>query len=429
MRSRDHSHSQLCRIAVLLALPAWLACTAGHGARPAPTADDERTIIATVVPLSDAARTMAGLRGIIGDRRIVLLGENGHGVGPHTTLKVQLTRLLLDSLGFTTVIFESGFHECREADDALQRIGAVSSFRDCLAYAFEHAEALPLFEHIRQARAAGTGLHIAGADLQPQGTASLSRPSFLRQAIRVRDPALAEAAANADSGLLTASQRGGDSLRHWLDQHARPTRTALERALRLAEPPERWRFHTALALLRRGELRFSGSPPGGAPPAAYYAERDDFMARSVSWIADSLGARRKVVVWMHNDHVRLGRLNSPGGPVPATGRLLAARHPDDVVSFGFFMGEGQVTNNSRAVRTVLPIEAGSIEALLGAAGHEASLLALRAPRSSAVARWAARPHPYLRNGLESDTLTPADEFDALVFAARAAPPTYRLPNP
>jgi erythromycin esterase len=382
-----------------------------------------------VVALADSSGARAQLRDLIGDRRIVLLGENGHGVGPHTTLKVLLTEYLIDSLGFTTVIFESGYHECDEANDALLARSPVATFRDCLAYVFEHAEALPMFEFVRSARARGASMEIAGADLQPQGQVSLSRPARLRRALETTDTALARATQIADSGLLVASQRGGDSLRIWLSEHGAEARDAFERAVRVIAPAERWRVNTALALLRRGELRYSVDRPDGGVPSAYYAERDHFMARTVSWLADSLDGPRRVVVWMHNDHVRLGHLQSPSGAVPATGRLLRERYPRDVVSIGLFMGEGAVTNNSRAVRSVLPIETGSLEGTFARLGHDASLLVLRGTRSEAVRAWAEAPQRYLRNGLAVDTLVPAAEFDALLFARRASPPTYRIPSP
>jgi erythromycin esterase len=371
---------------------------------------------------------MSQLRELVGDKRIVLLGENGHGVGPHTSVRTLLTRFLLDGLGFTTVIFESGYHECGEANEALMTVSPVRTLRDCLAFVFEHAEALPLFEYVRTARERGVSIHIAGADLQPQGPASLSRPSRLRRALEHLDSTLARQVQATDSGLLAASQVGGDSLRVWMERHGTAAREVLERAARVIARSERWRVNAALALLRRGELRFGAERTNSSASALYYAERDLFMARTVSWLADSLSPASKVIVWMHNDHVRRGNLASPGGSIPATGRILAAWYPREVVSVGLFLGEGEVTNNSRAVRQVLPVPDGSVEAAFMNAGYDASLLVLRTGRSEAVRRWARTPRPYLRNGLAVDTLIPADEFDALVFTRRATPPTYRIPS-
>lgn len=373
--------------------------------------------------LDDSAATLRELRRIVGNRRFVLLGENGHGVGTHSQLKVALTRMLLDSLGFSVVVFESGYHECSEADAALLRRGAVAAFRDCLAYAFEHAEVLPVFEHLRAARERGVDVHFAGVDYQPQGAVSLTRPALLRQALAAKDAALAERVALLDSALLVASQQGGDSIRSWMQREGADAREAFERALPLVEASARWQLRSALGLLRRGELR---TAPGGEIPAAFYAHRDQFMANSIQWIADSLGPARKVVVWMHNDHVRLGNLNTPSGAVPATGGLLTALAPGQVVSVGFFFGSGEVTNNSRVVRRVAAVPEGSLEDALGRGRYEHSILSLRGSR--ALRRWSRELRPYLRNGTDPDSLRPGAEFDALVYSARVQPPMYRLPN-
>jgi erythromycin esterase len=416
------------RARILSLLIALAACGSVRADRGASVRAPDQEAAASLVPLSDERSRVAALRAVVGERRIVLLGENGHGVGPHTALKGDLTRLLLDSLGFSVVVFESGYHECAEADRTLADAIAAATLRDCLAYAFEQAEALPTFEHIRQARRDGRELHIAGADLQPQGTASLTRPHRLRQSIAPHDSVLADIVARADSGLLVASQYGGDSLRSWLRLHGAAARRALERGLALSPPATRWHLRASLGLLRRGELRFASGTIDGAVPAEYYAERDRFLARTVSWIADSSGGPKRVVVWMHNDHVRRGRLSSPAGPIAASGGLLAVQYPRDVVSIGFFMGPGEVANNSRVVSAVQPIVDGSLEEVLGRRHVDVAWLPIRGAGGAGVRRWAAAPQRYLRNGVAVDTLVPADEFDALVFTARAAPPSYRLPQ-
>ena len=44
-----------------------------------------------------------------------------------------------------------------------------------------------------------------------------------------------------------------------------------------------------------------------------------------------------------------------------------------------------------------------------------------------IREWAATEQPYLRMGLDTLTLTPAREFDALIFVDSVSVPTYRLP--
>jgi erythromycin esterase len=151
------------------------------------------------------------------------------------------------------------------------------------------------------------------------------------------------------------------------------------------------------------------------------------MARTVSWLADSTGRPRKVVVWLHNDHARLGDWMSPSGAATAAGALLRRRYPNEVYSVGFFMGRGSVANNSRAVRPMLPAPTDGVEALFAQTGFAAALLDLNAGPGSTLERWSRGLRPYLRNGLAVDSLRPGLEFDALLYVQQATPPTYRMP--
>jgi erythromycin esterase-like protein len=151
------------------------------------------------------------------------------------------------------------------------------------------------------------------------------------------------------------------------------------------------------------------------------------MARTISWLADSTGRPRRVVVWLHNDHARLGQWASPAGPVRAAGGLLRAGHPRDVFAVGFFMGQGAVANNSRATRQMLPLPTEGIEAMFERAGFPVGFVDLTSGSNTAAAAWGAAMQPYLRNGLAIDSMRPRIEFDALVYVSRVTPPTYRIP--
>ena len=78
-----------------------LACSnSDHAVQP--VAFDSDSLYDQLEPLGRA----------IGDSRIVLLGENGHGVGEFTEAKVKLVEWLYREHNFDVVAFESGFFEC-----------------------------------------------------------------------------------------------------------------------------------------------------------------------------------------------------------------------------------------------------------------------------------------------------------------------------
>lgn len=395
---------------------------------PAPIAPASAGAGIVSIPLGGADDTV-GLDAIvraIGSRRIVLLGENGHGVGDFSTLKARIVRLLHARLGFDVVAFESGYHDCREADARLLSQSVTKSFRDCLNYQLEHPEALPLFEYAREVRQSGHPLTIAGLDYQTQGATTRTRPAYLREALGSAVPALAAAVADADTALIAGAMAGGDTLRAWLRASGREALAVLDSALRHTTGEVRWTIAASQGLLRRLLVRHDAEGRGESTPAEYYGLRDEWMARTIAWLADSTGRPRRVVAWLHNDHARLGDLTTPAGPIAATGRLLRRQYGSDIYAIGLFMGHGTVTDNSRRPRTIAPLPPDGIESLFERRGLPAAFLEL-APASGAVRVWADSVRPYLRAGVTVDTMRPGREFDALLYVSRVSPPSYRLP--
>jgi len=87
------------------------------------------------------------LEQIIGNRRLVQLGESGHGVAQFNQVKVRLIKFLHEHMGFDVIAFESGLSECfftnvnATAPSPAQMIGSV--FR-----VWRTAEVLELFDYL-----------------------------------------------------------------------------------------------------------------------------------------------------------------------------------------------------------------------------------------------------------------------------------------
>src|SRR3954454_2044925 len=76
------------------------------------------------------------LRAIVGDARVVAVGESTHRVHEFSDLRHRLTRFLVRELGFTALVLESGFPEGWAVQDwLLGGPGAVEDVaRDGLTY-------------------------------------------------------------------------------------------------------------------------------------------------------------------------------------------------------------------------------------------------------------------------------------------------------
>lgn len=373
-------------------------------------------------PLGEELRHLDRL---IADARIVLLGENGHGVREFTEAKVDLIEWLHVEHGFDLVVFESGLFECDSAWRRIAELSAAQALKQCLRFPFEHAEILPLFEYMKASASTDAPLAFSGMDFQAQGYDSETRARETFERLRAIDLPLARRLARADTALFLMAEHGGlgDDVYRFAHLHGDSIRSAYGRAAEVAPAADRLGFRVAQGWIDRLALRGSAELTGAEElPGRYYELRDEWMARAVASLADSAGSSRKVVAWLHNDHARYGRFPSATDSIHSMGGYLREWFGPAVVSVGFFLGRGEIADNARRPRTVAPIPTGGIEAYLARA--PATYLVLRSNSDPEVRQWAATEQPYLRMGLDTMTLTPIREFDALVFIDSVSVPTY-----
>jgi erythromycin esterase len=362
----------------------------------------------------------------IGDRRIVLLGENGHGVGEFSELKVRLVEWLHREKGFDVVAMESGFWECSSAGE--NATDARVMFHDCLSYPFQQAELLPLFDRLLSTRDSERPLRLAGIDIQAQGYDSELKPLWTRSQLGLADIGLAERVTHQDSMIFLPAALGGlgDEVYPWLVDSGAVVAARYDSAAALTTGLTHWVYRMSRGLVNRLQLRADANASGSPRPGRYYQLRDEWMARSILALADSISGSRKVVVWLHNDHGRYGGWSSGDLEVESAGGFLRDWTPDEVFSIGFFMGKGAITDNGRNLQEVIPGSPGGIEEFM--VGDTAARYLILAGNSSAEVRaFADSSRPYNRMGTTAMTMIPADEFDALVMVDSVGPPEYRVP--
>ncbi|MEM9382508.1 MAG: hypothetical protein AAGB93_21320, partial [Planctomycetota bacterium] len=178
-----------------LALPLASALTAGaKSAALAPDADAWLAAHAHPIVSVDPAHAddsdLEPLRAIVGDARIVLIGEASHQAGTDMLARARMIRWLRDELGFGVVLIESGLGDVKVVQDALDAGEPV-----------EEAAPRGIFslwsgteEGLAGLREAADGMMLLGYDAQtsgPRGSAEPWRP-LLATALAAAD-ALPEA--------------------------------------------------------------------------------------------------------------------------------------------------------------------------------------------------------------------------------------------
>ncbi|MET8997367.1 erythromycin esterase family protein [Amycolatopsis sp. NPDC004169] len=397
------------------------------------------------------------LRDIVGDARVVAIGESTHRVHEFSRLRHRVTRFLAEELGFTGFAMESGFPEGWAVHDWVlggdgdldpllrtgitYHMGRCAEMRDQLRWMREHNRT-----HDRKLRFYGMDLPDSSASALPGVTAALA---FLDEA----DPAYAAAAREhllPLFGYLPSDRTGlawaapaihaylalGPAHRHELTARIGELTERL-RALRVPySTVDATRADIALQCAVNARFADAFLANMAAAPGRTYRGanvRDAAMADNVGWI---LEREERIVVGAANGHVQ--RLPYRVPPIVNEEQVMLGQHlarslGDRMVVIATTYDGGRVFSHRPRpegppghtdvyYEDVTPCtEPGSLDALLAEAGEPLALLDLRkVPRDGAVARRFAevdgtRQGPYLQPA------DPLAAFDAVVHVDRVSP--------
>lgn len=399
----------------LALLPLLAACGAGGQAHApaialAPvidtgTAAPVAAVRQAAVPLTGAPGDYDALMVLVGDARVVLLGEGTHGTHEFYRERARITQRLIREKGFTAVAVEGDWPRAARVDRYVRGTGAdpdaaraLSGFTEFPQWMWRNADVRDFVEalraHNRALPAGAERVGFYGLDLYAITPAADAVVGYLERV----DPEAARAARRrygCFARFRDDPQGYGQSVEY---DDARSCQDEAAEALRdvqrvAAELPGR------TPTLSRGEvLDLERSAHGVVGGEAYFRElfrggvstwnlRDRHMAATLDALLAHLdrdGRPGKVVVWAHNTHVGDARAThmADEGEVNL-GQLARERYGDSaVVLVGFTTYTGTVIaahdwggrGERREVRPSLP---GSYGAVFHETGIPAFLLPVR----------------------------------------------------
>ncbi len=414
-------------------------------------------------PLTGVAEDFDSLLDLVGDRRLVLIGEASHGTREFYAERARLTRRLVDELDFTVVAVEGdwpdayrvnryvmGLSTDRSADEAL------CGFRRFPTWMWRNREVLRFVEWLRSrndaqtrpsrmARFYGLDLYSLRASMEAviEYLDRVDPPEALRARQRYAcfDHVGAEGAAY---GYAVARRDAIPCEREVVAQLLELRRNSeayLRRDGWIAED-EQFVAEQNARVVRDAEEYYH---------QMYRAEvsswnlRDLHMAGTLDALIDHLDRRSKptkVVVWEHNSHIGDARATAMGARGELNvGQLTREHHGDDAVLVGFTTYSGQVTAASdwgapAERKRVRPARIGSHEALMHSVGLPQFWVATRErtvtdaldePRLERAIGVIYRPETELQSHYFEARL--AQQFDAVIHVDRtgAVEPLERTP--
>jgi erythromycin esterase-like protein len=404
------------------------------------------------------------LMALVGEARIVLLGEASHGTHEFYRERARITQRLISERGFTAVAIEGDWPDAyrvncyvngrgrdRDAEEALRSFARFPTWMWRNAEVLDFVGWLRTFNEGRHHTARKVGFY--GLDLYSLGASMEAVIGYLdehdpRAARRARaryeclQPYAGAAAEYGQAVLLGVDE---PCRRHVIDQLVELRRRAGEYLSRdgMAAEEEYFFAEQNAAIVANAEEYYRTM---FGDRAGSWNQRDRHMADTLDHLLahlDRHGGSARVVVWAHNSHVgdaRATEMSSRGEL--NIGQLVRERHGRDAVNVGFSTYSGTVTAASewgadaerKRVRRALP---DSCEALMHAMHMPAFLLcplaagesgrALRDPRLERAIGVIYRPETERQS--HWFTASVARQYDALVHidSTRAVEPLERTP--
>jgi erythromycin esterase len=384
---------------------------------------------------------------VLAGKRLVQLGESGHGVREFNQAKTRLIRYLHEEQGFNVLAFESGLFECWMSDREAAQSPATETMAKCIFGVWHTEEVRELFEYVRETHQTSRPLRLAGFDVQLSSAGFADESAdLLREVVGKVDAEYAARVRTMDSlftedylrmarmqvplaqtadSIVAIEARGRllaryDSLGAFLD--ARQAQLAAAYASDPTVPLIARQYASSRRFFIRemmtaGDFRTSSSV------------RDEGMAANVSFLLEKLYPAEKVIVWAHNAHIQHDRAAQtrlqPSEPLPESmGRWLAERHRAELYTVGLFMYRGQAANNARQPYLVSTPLANSIEALFYTVRKRWTFVDMRGAPRSAGTEWMYDRYLAKEWGVNYHRIVPRDQFDGILFIDTVHPPDY-----
>lgn len=317
------------------------------------TADniDIRALKQAVVPFRTAEAggdysDLAPLKQIVGNARIVSLGEGTHGTREFFQMKHRILEYLVKEMGFTMFGIEATWAEANRVNDyVMNGTGDPAVLLSNLYFwTWNTQEVLAMIQWMREYNRTTTGRKIGfyGFDMQfsrvtmndveayvqrvdpamTERVAALYLPYRAYQdAISSNTRNYADAPANERQQCRTNVQAVYDLLRSQESKYVNASSQAdYDRALRAAR-----------IVVQNEEMRSYSSS------ITQVNIRDRSMAENAAWLLQQGGQGAKIVLWAHNGHVA----NSTQFGVEWMGYHLRKQFGSDMVIMGFSFGEGK----------------------------------------------------------------------------------------
>ncbi len=359
------------------------------------------------------------LREMIGNARIVALGEATHGTHEFFQMKHRVLEFLAEEMGFNTFAIEADWPEANLINEYVHtgKGDPAELLKGLYFWTWDTQEVLAMIQWMRAYNENPNNtqkISFFGFDMQFDQMARNNVARYMQQV----DPQAVKQMSGYYSCFPQASadcQRKLQAAYDWLSQH--------QADYTAKSSPEEFgqALHSARIVIQYGD--YSSRKDN-------FSTRDRYMAENVTWLVDQAGPDAKIVLWAHNYHVGMSGEESP----QTMGDYLRKQYGNQMMVFGFLFYQGSFNaygrNSLQTFQVDLP-PMDSYESYFHGAGLPRFFLDLRFIKaSSPAADWLLTPHPFRSIGagynqndvqLNFETAALARVFDVVIYFQDTSP--------
>ena len=355
---------------------------------------------------------MQPLKAIIGDARIVALGEAAHCNGSFSRAKHRMVEFLVNEMDFSVFAIEATFPGALELNDyILTGEGDPERALGALAYAaWNTEEILTMIKWMHQYNSTHEKkVKFYGFDVRVAGGSAKAVYDYLRKISGTNDY---DKLLSATMNPWTAAQfrQSPKEEKHSAKEEIESLITYLENKQPVIDQAntseqnilehEQWSLAIQHARVLLQDIEFRSLLPNGSKATDF---RDKGMAENVRWLVDhEKGA--KIILWAANAHIMATRGSG------CMGDYLRRTYGDGMVVFGLMSGGKSAGPSPDNTDQAYGAPKGSVEALLTEAGLDMAVVNLRCLPKGAVSKYFNAPR---KTGPIACLLPSA--YDAILF--------------
>ena len=366
---------------------------------------------------------LAGLKQIIGNARIISLGEGTHGTSEFFNMKDRIVRYVAKQYGNVVFAMEANMPEAKRINDYITtgKGDPKTLLAGLYFWTWDTQEVLDMIKWMRRYNASKNGkIEFWGFDLQTPNVALKNVEKFIKKydgnyidSVNLYYKDIPE--------LYATIRRNGYNFKddipfakRWLSASVKVLNHLIQNRnhyiRKIDSSKVDWIIQNAVIIKQGADMYIPD-----------HASRDESMALNTEWIIDHAPKSYKIVLWAHNGHV--------SKTDHKMGNFLSKKYGNSIVNFGFAFYSGAYTaigNKGLSAYVASDAEPGSIEWALHATGMKRMILDLRKVSNKSDSQWLKQNLLFrsigafaMDNAFYPTIIT--NEYDVLIFFDNSTP--------